>query len=204
MSTTDTSILLGNLRLPWHLPKTDYKEKLKRLASLATDASEDIAVLQEESSYARQVRTLSRHPDAEAVAFQCVAAAALQTLEQVLYCERRAARAAISLAQQDKLNEMVDMTAAAVDALRATLTAQGRHTLRPTPDRAAADEQQGTSWWFALSEALAALEEGATWIRSVAAGQPRGSAAHTLSSVVSRLLHDHHQTVFAEAEHWMS
>ena len=203
MNVHDPSLPLDHRPLRPAL-RTNYKAKLKRNGSAPSKGMEpDVAVLEQEPVYSRQVRALAHHTDAESVAFQCVAAAALQTLERVLYRERRVAEAAISLAQREKLNEMIHTVAATAEAVRATLTSQGQHML-PSASEHDVDEAPEHSWWFALSEALHTLDEGQMWVRSVAAGQPRGSAAHTLSSLIARLLQTHYHAVLAEAEHWMN
>ena len=47
------------------------------------------------------------------------------------------------------------------------------------------------------------LEEGIAWIAGAVAGQPKGSAARLLSSIIARLLHSHYNKLLAEANQWM-
>ncbi|MFQ5572222.1 MAG: hypothetical protein ACE5G0_21310, partial [Rhodothermales bacterium] len=61
-----------------------------------------------------------------------------------------------------------------------------------------------SSWWFALCEAMHALENGLFGIQSIAAGQPAGTVTHALSGLVVLLLRHHYNLVFAEAEQWMA
>ncbi|HEX7070848.1 MAG TPA: hypothetical protein VF190_08580 [Rhodothermales bacterium] len=172
---------------------------------LATLANGDVrlGVVDAELPAAERVRALARHTQSDGVAYQSVAVAGLQILERVLRHEKAAAAAAISLAQRDKLDAMVQSLEQTVVALRTSLSAQGTKMLfactrnRPKPDT---DER---SWWFALTEAIEALESGIDAISGIVSSQPRGGAARLLSGTIARLLHRHHNDLLSEAEHWI-
>lgn len=139
----------------------------------------------------------------DSLAYQSAAVAALQALTRVLRSEEQAAQAAISLAQGTMLHDMVGTVEALRDAVQETLGARGATMLAlAAPERAsaAADEE---SWWFALVEAMTALEEGAAWVAGLGSGQPKHSPVRLLCSIVARVLHRHHKALLAEAKEWM-
>jgi len=136
-------------------------------------------------------------------AFQSVAVAALQAMDRVHRCEGRAAEAAISLGQRDKLRHLIGEMEATRRMLRGMLSPQGAAMLERNAS-ASVKETPEPSWWFALCEALHVLEEGASGIQSIAAAQSREHAGHTLSDFVASLLQRHYQALFVEAEQWMS
>lgn len=177
--------------------RTDYKRRLEQPPVASVDAA--AAGAGEAPAPARAVRALARHPEAETLAFQCVAGEALGVLERVRYREHRAAEAALSLAQREKLQRMEAASAATVEALRGLLTPQGAAMLRTPP----AEEAPEALWWFALSEALQALDESLAWLRSILGGQPRGSGAYAVGACAAQLLREHHTALLAEAEQWM-
>ena len=65
------------------------------------------------------------------------------------------------------------------------------------------DEALESSWWFALCEALHALDDGASGIQSIAAGQSQGAATHLLSTLIAEVLRQHYRMLFDEAEQWL-
>ena len=172
--------------------RPDYKRRLEQPPV--------VAAAEEAPAPARKLRALARHPEAETLAFQCVAASALGSLQRVSHHERRAAEAALSLAQREKLQRMTATSTAVTEALRGLLTPQGRAMLRTPP----AEEAPEALWWFALSEALQALDESLAWLRSIVGGQPRGSGAYAVGACATQLLHEHHAALLAEAEQWMA
>lgn len=174
--------------------RTDYRSKLERGVP-AVEADVDAPAV------VGQVRALARHAEAGTLAFQCVAASAAQALERAAYREHRAAEAALSLAQREKLYHMAGVSAAAAEALRSLLNGQGAMMLRAEP---AAEPDPEPSWWFALSEALNVLDEDTAWMRSAVAGQQRGGGAHALGTLAAHLLHEHYRTLLDEAEQWMA
>lgn len=153
---------------------------------------------------AERIRALAEHSQAQSVVFQSIAAAALQILDRVLSSERRLATAAISLGQQEKLDQMILSLEATVHALRDALSLHGSKALNlvPAPSRDTSPVQEH-SWWFALTDTMHVLEEGTAWIAGSVAGQPKGSATRLLSSIIARLLHSHYNKLLAEANQWM-
>lgn len=150
-------------------------------------------------------------------AFQSTLAAAARTVERALKQEETAARAAISLAQNDALGEMTDELRAVSEALHESLDAQGRCLMPPrTAER---EEKRGPlrllrrerpappaerpMWWFALTEAIESLEEGATKMRALASGQPADAPSRALSESTAALLAEHHARLVDAAERWM-
>ena len=150
------------------------------------------------------------------IAFQSTLAAAAQTVEHALEHEETAARAAISLAQNDALGEMTAELRVVSKALRASLDAQGRCLM---PACAEAKEKRGRfrllrrerptpsperpTWWFSLTEAIESLEEGATKMRALASGQPADAPSRALSESTAALLAEHHDRLVDAAERWM-
>lgn len=185
--------------------KQDYKRLLEQRQLPARPADpeyKNATVAEAHASYIDQMRLLAEAEESESIAFQSVVVAALKTLNQVLVCERRAEEATISLAQREKLSEMVVALEAMVEALRAMLSAQGTKMLKLSPEEEAKNREDG-SWWFALTETLQVLEESIERTRSLVAGQPKGGRARALSSVVTRLLHRHYNEILSEAEQWI-
>ncbi|GAB5520771.1 MAG: hypothetical protein RhofKO_30220 [Rhodothermales bacterium] len=135
----------------------------------------------------------------QSLAFQSVLATAMHTVNEALLAELQLTRAAVSLAQAERLGAMVSTLQGAQHALDTTLTAQGRHIVQPFT----AKLPKADSWWFALAEALHILEQGVERTRALVGGQERGSESRTLSSLIARLLRDHHQTLQHEAEQWL-
>ena len=152
---------------------------------------------------AERVRALARHAQSDSVAYQSVAVAGLQILERVLSHEKAAASAAISLAQRDKLEAMVHALEQTVAALRMSLSVQGSKMLHACSQTCPETPRSERSWWFALTEAMEALEGGIDAISGIVASQPRGGAARMLSSVIARLMHRHHNELLGEAEQWI-
>ena len=139
----------------------------------------------------------------DSLAYQSAAVAVLQALTRVLRSEEQAAQAAISLAQGTMLHDMVDTVEDLRDAVQETLGSRGATMLAlAAPERpsAPADEE---SWWFALVEAMTALEESAGWVAGLGSGQPKHSPVRLLCGVVARVLHRHHKALLAEAQEWM-
>lgn len=137
------------------------------------------------------------------VACQSVAVAVLQTLNRVLQRERLAAKAAISLAQGEKLERMIQTSEAALDALEDGLNAQGNHMLNLCADADVAPPED-SSWWFALTETIESIENGTQRILSLASAQPKGGAARQLSTIAVQLLRNKHHQLLSEADAWIS
>lgn len=149
-------------------------------------------------------------------AFQSTLAAATRAVERALEHEERAARAAISLAQNDALGEMTEELRRVSKALQASLDAQGRCLMpacaekkdpRP-PFRLLRRERpapvaERPMWWFSLTEAIESLEEGSNRMRALAGGQPADAPSRVLSESTAALLSEHHDRLTDEAERWM-
>ena len=155
-----------------------------------------------ECRYAERVRDLvtSLHGS---VACQSVAVAVLQTLERVLRTERQAASAAISLAQGEKLEQMIGISEEMLDAIADALNAQGNHMMNLSMESPIDDDGEN-SWWFALSEAIESIENGTQRVLSLASSQPKGGAVRQLSTIVVQVLRDKHHQLLSEAEAWIA
>jgi hypothetical protein len=175
--------------------RKDFADRLNR--------SSYVAMGEGRQPHARRIRQLAGAGGAQSVVFQSVTVAAHQAIERVLAREREVASAAISLAQGEKLRDMIESLEAVLDALHQTLSAQGMTMLHMAPERAHAVSGD-RSWWFTLTEALQSLDDGIQRISAIVSGQPRGGPARTLSSVVVRLLRQHHRCLMDEAEQWIT
>jgi hypothetical protein len=136
------------------------------------------------------------------VAFQSLAVASLQTLQKVLACEKQAGKAAISLAQGQKLDRLIEEAEITAEAIVKALDSQGAHMLHLSNVEAADGGEK--SWWFALTETIQAIEDGTERLLSLASGQPKGGPGRQLSSVVVRLLREQHHQLLSEADAWIS
>jgi hypothetical protein len=151
------------------------------------------------------LKSLVERVGQEGAAFQSVVVAAVQIIERALCYEREAARAALSLGQQEKLASMVDTAEQAAAILRSTLNAQGGSKVtRLCGEVEAPTPTDGQPWWFALTDALEVLEEGTSRMTSLTTAQPDGSAARELSQVIAQLLREHHDALLLEADEWIS
>jgi len=177
-----------------------YRERLKS-KPLLVDSDAD-----EAPSPATRIEALQgllRAQDAYSAAFQSVAVAAVQILERALCFERKAADAALSLGQREKLNSMIDTAQEAVTSLRSALStgkSSVMHLCNETEDEGAGDKP----WWFALNDALGVLEEGTHRMASLISAQPDGSSSRELSEHVTQLLQSHHDALLLEADQWIS
>ena len=149
-----------------------------------------------------RIRALARHSQAESIVFQSVAVGALQLLDRVLKSEQQLAEAAISLAQRNKMDQMIQSLEATAAALQEALSRQGKQMLN-LAGKPEGDGSRENSWWFSLTDTMHTLEEGTEWIATVVARQPKGSAARLLSSIIARLLHNHYNKLLTEAGQWM-
>ena len=150
-----------------------------------------------------RIRALARHASSDSVAYQSVAVAGLQILERVLDREKAAAAAALSLAQRDKLEGMVRTLEETVSALRMSLNPQGSKMLVACSATRPSVPSEERSWWYAITEAMEALEGGIDAVSGIVSCQPKGGAARVLSGVIARLLHRHHNALLGEAEQWI-
>ncbi len=177
------------------------RRKRMRLAPVRPRAAEAVAEAPP-CAEAERVRALAAEGAFDTASGQSVAAAALRVLARVRARERAVAAASMSLGQREKLSGMIAALDAVAAALREALREPGRkrRDLDPEPEAEDVDE---SLWWYALAEALQALEAGLRQIASMVAGQPKPSAARTLAALVTRMLRRHYHALFAEAEHWM-
>jgi hypothetical protein len=191
---------------PANEPGRRSDRKRLREKSLLTSETEQAA---SEAPDVEALRTLVEKVNCQGAPYQSVAVAAVQVLERALYYERRAAEAALSLGQQEKLKSMVKVADQAVSILRDTLNPQGHKVMtlcaRQCPSTPEAEAQSsGEPWWFVLTNALEVLEEGTEQMTSLTTGQPPDSPARSLSELVARLLRGHHDALLLEAEEWIS
>jgi hypothetical protein len=155
------------------------------------------------------LRALITDVDRQGATYQSVAVAAVQILERALCYEREAARAALSLGQQEKLDAMVSTADQAVSVLRDTLNAQGHKVMHLCSEQSPSDPDQdpdstGQPWWFVLADALDVLEEGTDRMSTLTTGQPPESPARKLSQIIAQLLRSHHDALLMEADDWIS
>ena len=176
----------------------DYKAKLWSTRSNGDKALDHVV----DCPYAQRVRSLvsSLHGS---VACQSVAVAVLQTLDRVLRTERQAASAAISLAQGEKLERMIETSEETLMAIADALNAQGSHIMSLSLDEDRPIDAE-TSWWFALTEAIESVENGTRRVLSLASGQPKGGAVRQLGTIVVQLLRNKHRQLLSEAEAWIA
>ncbi|SHK86309.1 hypothetical protein SAMN04488087_2160 [Rhodothermus profundi] len=154
-----------------------------------------------ERSELGQLETLLKGEAAATLAFQSVLATLLPMLERVLQREQQATEAALSLAQRETLQEMTDALVAVIQMLRGALNERGQQVLRyERPVKAGPPER---SWWFALSEALEAVEDALQRIPSLVRAQPRGSLARRVGALLLRLLRQHQRHLLHEAREWI-
>jgi hypothetical protein len=168
---------------------------------------------------AGRVRALATRSLASETAFQAVLVAVVGILRRAIAGVRRAEASALSLAQRQKVAAVAGELAATVEALAEALSAQGRCLLderrslrekvKEAGDRVRASlapkkEPVHASWWFALSEAVEALDEAAVQVRSLADAQPTGAPAAALVREVAGLLDAHRETLLGEAERWVA
>jgi len=146
------------------------------------------------------VRQMQNQEAAPTLGFQSVAVAAVQTLRTVRQAEVHAADAALSLAQQERLREMIATIDATVQALKDVLTDQGTRMLSMGSTSASNVPSASTSWKDAVNEAQQVSLRSAHWLRSVVGGQPDGCAIRRLSETVTALLHAHAETFAEEAD----
>ncbi|MFW5972570.1 MAG: hypothetical protein ACOCTG_01145 [Bacteroidota bacterium] len=192
MSQISTSDRLRSRLRPLFARITDVPRTNSGYQSIRSDVSPIVGRLQE-------IVQVSGH---ESIIMQSVLVACLQSVHSALKSEERVAGASISLAQEEKMQELVSELVAVKRILESALTHQGRAMLELSrkehmvgaPDR----------WWYALSEAIEELEKGTERVSSLVGNQPKGTEARLLAGAVVRLLHSHHAQLVVEAEEWMA
>ena len=167
---------------------------------------------------AGSVRALADRSRTSETAFQGVLVAVAHVVQRTAERVRATEASALNLAQQQKVAAVAGDLDALAQALRDALNAQGRclldgrRTLRdkvkearekvraslvPKPEPGAA------SWWFALSEAVEALDDAASQVNTLAAAQPAGAPAAALGREVVAQLDAHREALLTEAERWV-
>jgi hypothetical protein len=209
MSDSDARKAKESNRTLWRQRNSRYKDKLERkpVRSDGQDVSAgDVTeVIHHETFDPKALHALVERAQNGGAVFQSVVVAALQILDRALWCEERAAQAALSLGQQEKLQAMMTTTEEVLTTLKATLSTQGAKVMDLCAEQRRdepIDEDQ--SWWFVLTDGLEILAEGAERMRSLTTAQPEGSPAHDLSAFVEDLLRTHHHELHLEAEQWIS
>lgn len=207
MNESDTRKAKGVLRsLKSRKKASRYKVKLDRgLAQVPTESANlsGVSTLAVRPDI-EMLRALVEDMQDEGAVFQSVAVAALQILERVLRYERKAAAAALSLGQQEKLQTMVATVEEAYNTLQGTLSAQGAKVKDLCAEQHRDDQPAERSWWFTLTDALEVLEKGTEQMTSLTSAQPEGSPAHALSKAIAQLLNAHHDELLVEAEQWIA
>jgi len=151
---------------------------------------------------AERVRALLGHPTA-GVAYQAVALAGARIVYRVLQRERQAAEATISLAQRQKLQHMVESLEQTYAAVCSSLSAPCVKVEKAMANAERRERLGETNWWFALTEAIEALDSGIEAIVALVSAQPKGVASRLLAAVVVGLLHRHRSELLKEAEQWI-
>ncbi len=162
------------------------------------------------------VQALATRGDASRTAFQSVLVAAVHAVQRATERVRAAEGAALSLAQREKVGEVVADLRQTEAALRTGLDDQGRCILREKRNlrtlvrdaraRVQASlqpEGPGLSWWFAFTEAVEALDEAASQVETLADAQPEGTPAGALGRRVADQFRAHHDALLDEADRWM-
>ena len=147
-------------------------------------------------------------PPPSATAFQATLATAVQALERALGRVRAAEGAALSLAQCERLAEVALDLEGTVADLRPRLDQQGHCLMERRAGWAVrllarvrpAEDAPGAPWSDALADAIAALDEAAGRMATLAAGATAEAAA--LARAVARRLRDHRDALLGEAERW--
>lgn len=179
---------------------------------LSVNKREEVAQLSAVSA-ARKVQLLTAQLSTESgsAAFQSVVVAIAQALDHALKLEYRAAEAAISLAQREKLEYMVKELRQTVIALEEALNEKGQRLLQSSVRPVAVEdsefepgENSESDWWFAISEAIQGLRDDTDRIRSLVKGQVKGTPMRQLAAITVRLLQRHRNDLLIEAERWMS
>ncbi len=177
-----------------------HREQLTSKPLLAdTDANESPTP----ASRIEALQTLLSAQETYGAAFQSVAVAAVQILERALCFEQKAASAALSLGQREKLQSMIDTVQEATVTLRKALSTKKSSVIHLC-DEAETATGDDKPWWFALNDALGVLEEGTHRMSSLIAAQPDGSSSRQLSEHVTHLLRSHHDALLLEADQWIS
>ncbi len=146
-----------------------------------------------------QLSALFASENISSIAFQSVLVAAIQIMDRVREEEVAVSVAAISLAHRQQLAHMLASVDSMIQLLRAALNDQGSRILDLQPRDLGMDDQN-TSWWFCLAQALETLNAGKDWITSIVSGQQKESPARELARIISSFLEKHHARLHAETQ----
>lgn len=207
MSESETQKAKESRRSLWRRHESRYKEMLERKPIHAEDEDVDFGEVVEASRQEvdlNALRALVERTQNGGAVFQSVVVAALQILDRALFYEQKAATAALSLGQREKLQSMIATTREALVVLKGTLSIQGAKVMDLCAEQRREEPSEDPSWWFALTDALEILAEGAERMNSLTTAQPDGSPAHELSEFVAQLLHGHYHQLHLEADQWIS
>ncbi len=185
----------------------DYKKKLERKAATFAGNQDEDQGDEEAHGHVEAIRALALEEEAGRVIFQSVAVTGLQLIKRVYAELCQARQAALSLGQREKLQSMEAEQMATLRALRRALSRLGTQMLdlgADRPDGSADGAEEEVSWWFALTETIEALEEGAQQMEALADGQPEDGPARRLSRLLARLLRRQHADLLLEADQWIS
>ncbi len=167
---------------------------------------------------AGSIQALAASAHESSTAFQSVLVALSHAVARAAERVRAAEEAALSLAQRQKVAAVAEDLAHTTEALQGALSVQGRcllgeHRSLRTRVKEAGErvrlslspkpEPNAASWWFALSEAVAALDEAGARIEALAAAQPSGSPGCAVGSEVGARLDAHRETLLTETERWV-
>lgn len=180
--------------------ETGQREKLTSKPLLANTEADETPTPERRINALQQLLSAQ---ESYGAAFQSVAIAAVQILERALCFEQKAASAALSLGQREKLHSMIDTVQEATHSLRMALSTQ-KSSVMHLCDESETDTGDDKPWWFALNDALGVLEEGTHRMASLIAAQPDGSSSRELSEQITRLLKSHHDALLLEADQWIS
>ncbi len=139
-------------------------------------------------------------PALESIGFQSMLAASIEALNRVLRAEEYVAAAAISLAQQEKLQTLIHEIQQALALLMGALREPGKRLLDLTPSTVSSEHT--SSWWYALSEAIDQLEKDIKWLQSLTQSQEKDSSTWQLGMLIETMLQEHLTRLMEEAERW--
>lgn len=126
--------------------------------------------------------------------FHAVCAVIVQVLTRVLNAERMVASAAISLAHQERLQDMCRELLDMIDVL--TPYVPGGPHMPGVP----ASEK---SWWYALSEATQIVEDAAEQLSAVVSRQDKRANLRNMAAQAVGVLREHYNVLFGESKSWL-
>ena len=188
-----------------NVSRMDYKERLREKATTFKREEQDEDSAKEPESCPASISDLVNQDDAQRVVFQSVAVTALQLVDRARKSNIKAAEAAISLGQRERLNQMNAVLTDTMKVLQTGLSSQGEQMLNLCePNTEETNSEDGHSWWFSLTECIELLEQGGKQMQSLAQSQPHGSAAHHLGLCLDKLFREQHAELLREADQWIA